>query len=95
MGLTDPLSAITLLVFFLFGIMIGLVVSVSWASRLEDNCHSLLRAAPSALCEGVRIFQGLYVRRGTWPGNRRPRPRGTGTRSGRRGPDEDGKESQR
>jgi hypothetical protein len=98
MGLNDQLdqlSAIAILLVFLFGITIGLVASVSWASRLEDGCHSLLDAAPSVLCEGVRVFQRLYVGRDRWPANRPPGPGGTRTRPGRHGPDEHGTETQR
>ena len=84
---SDQFTAMSVLIVFLFGIVLGLAVSVSWASRLEDNCHSLPGPAPSALAEGVRVFQGLYTRRDRLPGNGRHRPGGTRARPGWRGPD--------
>jgi hypothetical protein len=86
---TDQVTALSVLIVFLVGITIGVVVSVSWAARLEDNCHSLFGEAPSVLCEGVRVFQGLYLRRGRGPGVGRPRTT-SGTRPGWRSPGEPG-----
>jgi hypothetical protein len=61
MGLPTQLSAITALIDILFGIMIGIVLSASWASRREDQCRSLLSVAPDAICAGVRVLNGLYT----------------------------------
>jgi len=61
MGLPTQLSAIVALVDILFGIMIGIVLSASWASRREDRCRSLLSVAPDAVCAGVRVLHGLYT----------------------------------
>lgn len=75
MELTEQLTAIGILVDFLFGVMIGLILSVSYASRLEDYCYSLLTRAPHPICDGARILQGVYVRGGNspaWPRSRRP-----------------------
>jgi hypothetical protein len=81
MELTEQLMAIGILVDFLFGVMIGLVLSVSYASRLEDHRYSLLTTAPHPICDGARIFQGVYVR----GGDSQARP-GTGRRGARRVP---------
>jgi hypothetical protein len=61
MGLPTQLSAIVILVDILFGIMTGIVLSASWASRREDYCRSLLSVAPDAICAGVRVLNGLYT----------------------------------
>jgi hypothetical protein len=61
MGLPTQLSAITALIGILFGTMIGIVLSASWASRREDQCRSLLSVAPDAICAGVRVLYGLYT----------------------------------
>jgi hypothetical protein len=55
------LSAVLIPIDFLFGILIGLVLSASWASLREDYCRSLLRVAPDAVCAGVRVLNGLYT----------------------------------
>ena len=53
------LSVIVIMIDFLFGITIGIVLSASWASLSEDHCRSLLKAAPDAVCAGVRVLNGL------------------------------------
>jgi hypothetical protein len=45
----------------MFGISVGLVLSVTWASVREDRCRSLLNVAPDAVCAGVRVLMGLYT----------------------------------
>jgi hypothetical protein len=55
------LSAVLIPIDFLFGVLIGLVLSASWASLREDHCRSLLRVAPDAVCAGVRVLNGLYT----------------------------------
>ena len=90
MGLMEQLSAITILVDFLFGITIGLVLSVSWASLREDGRYSLLRAAPDPICEGVRVFQRPYVRGGRPAAGSGRRSGHTGRQPGRRDPDDYG-----
>ena len=55
------ISAILTFIDFLFGIAIGLVLSVSWASVREDYRRSLLTVAPDAVCAGVRVFNRLYT----------------------------------
>jgi hypothetical protein len=61
MGSTDALLAIMLLVGFLGGIVLGIIVIVSIASRREDAHYSLDRAAPDAACGGVRRLNQAWV----------------------------------
>jgi hypothetical protein len=61
MGLPTQLSAIAALIDILFEIIIGIVLSASWASRREDHCRSLLSVAPDPICAGVRVLIGLYT----------------------------------
>jgi hypothetical protein len=61
MSLVEQLSAITLLVDFLFGVMFGVVGSASLASRREDLGYSLTHAPPDTLCEGARVIHGVYT----------------------------------
>lgn len=55
------LSAVLIPIDFLFGILIGLVLSASWASVREDRNRSLFTVAPDAICAGVRVLNGLYT----------------------------------
>ena len=55
------LSVVLIPIDFLFGILLGLVLSASWASLREDHCRSLLSVAPDAVCAGVRVLNGLYT----------------------------------
>ena len=55
------ISAIVTFTDFLFGIAIGLVLCVSWASLREDYHRSLLSVAPDAVCAGVRVLNRLYT----------------------------------
>jgi hypothetical protein len=61
MGQMAQFSVFVILVDFLFGISIGIVLSASWASLREDHYRSLLKAAPDAVCAGVRVLNGLYT----------------------------------
>jgi hypothetical protein len=89
MGFIEQLSAMAILVDFLFGIAIGLVLGASRASLTEDSLYSLLAAAPDLLCEGARVFQGVYTRNGAESAARRVGPRGPARRNpGGRDPDE-------
>jgi hypothetical protein len=89
MGLIEQLSAVAILVDFLFGIAIGLVLSVSCASLREDSRRSLLSAAPGPLRDGVRVFQGVYIRGGYRSAAHRVGPGGGAHRDpGGRDPDE-------
>jgi hypothetical protein len=66
-------SAVELLlavsVFFTTGVITGIVLLVSAASRREDRRAKLSREAPDAWSQAGRFLTGLYVRR---PGDDRP-----------------------
>jgi hypothetical protein len=61
--------AIFLLIAFIGGVIIGVVVIVSIASRREDRLFSLTGEAPDAVCRGARRFTGVWTR-GGWPVDR-------------------------
>jgi hypothetical protein len=61
MGSTGALMAILLLIGFLGGVMIGVLVLVSAASRHEDRNYSLDRDAPNAAFRGVRRLNRVWV----------------------------------
>jgi hypothetical protein len=65
MSFIEQLTAITLLVDFLFGVMFGVVGSASLASRREDFDYSLTHAPPDPLCDGARVIHGVYTRGGS------------------------------
>ncbi len=93
MSFIEQLSAITLLIDFLLGVMFGVVGSASLASRREDRDYSLVHAPPDSLCDGVRVIQGVYTRGDRWVSDaRRATPMGGGG-DGRPGGD-DGSGSQ-
>jgi hypothetical protein len=58
--------AIFLLVAFIAGVVLGVVVIVSVASRREDRLFSLTGEAPDAVCRGARRLVGAGTR-GGWP----------------------------
>jgi hypothetical protein len=66
MSFIEQLSAIALLIDFLFGVTFGVVGSASLASRREDRDYSLVHAPPDLLCDGVRMIQGVYTRGDSW-----------------------------
>ena len=66
MSFIEQLSAIALLIDFLFGVTFGLVGSASLASRREDRDYSLVHAPPDSLCDGVRMSQGVCTRGHGW-----------------------------
>jgi hypothetical protein len=66
MSFIEQLSAIALLIDFLFGVTFGIVGSASIASRREDRDYSLVHAPPDLLCDGVRLIQGVYTRGDGW-----------------------------
>jgi len=61
MNFFEQLLTIVILIDISFGIMMGIVLSASWASLREDHCRSLLSVAPDAICAGVRVLNGLYT----------------------------------
>lgn len=62
MFLVDDLASLAVLIDFLVGVVVGLFGSVALASRWEDRRYSLLSLAPDPLCDGARVFQGVYTR---------------------------------
>src|ERR1700722_3711466 len=66
MSFIEQLSAIALLIDFLVGVAFGVFGSASLASRREDREYSLVHAPPDPLCDGVRVFQGVYTRGDGW-----------------------------
>lgn len=62
----EAAAAIFLLIVFIGGAVIGVIVTVSIASRREDRQFSLTREAPDAMCRGARRFTGVWSR-GNWP----------------------------
>jgi hypothetical protein len=50
------------LMVFVVGIVIGVVVAVSFASRREDRRFSLRGEAPDPACQGARRVLGVWVR---------------------------------
>ena len=84
MGSTDALMAIILLIGFLGGVMIGVIVIVSAASRHEDRNYSLDRDAPNAACRGARRFNRVWVLgRAVKPAGYQPIPAADGRNSQR------------
>jgi hypothetical protein len=61
MNFVEQLSAMALLIDFLFGVIFGVVGSASLASRREDHEFTLLKAAPGPVCAGVRVIHGVYT----------------------------------
>jgi hypothetical protein len=60
------MSAVDLLtigVVFIFGVVMGVVLLVSLASRREDRRARLSREAPDRVAHAGRLLTGLYVRR--------------------------------
>lgn len=47
---------------FVLGIVIGVVLVVSFASRREDRLYSLWGDAPDPACQGARRLLGVWVR---------------------------------
>lgn len=62
MGGVEATAVIMLLVGFLGGVMVGIIVIVSVASRREDRRHSLTGEAPGPASEGARWLTGVGVR---------------------------------
>lgn len=62
MNFVEQLSAIVLLVDFLFGVACGVVGGASHGSTHEDRKQTLLGGAPDALSDGARVIYGLYRR---------------------------------
>lgn len=61
MGSVEVAAATVILVAFAIGIVIGVVLVVSFASRREDRLKSLWGEAPDPACRGVRRLVGAGV----------------------------------
>jgi hypothetical protein len=97
MSFIEQLSAIALLIDFLFGVTFGVVGSASLASRREDREYSLVHAPPDPLCDGVRMIQGVYTRGDSWVSDARRAAAlgGNGRPGGNDGPGSQGQETER
>jgi hypothetical protein len=97
MSFIEQLSAIALLIDFLFGVTFGIVGSASLASRREDREYSLVHAPPDPLGAGARVIQGVYTRGDRWVSDaRRSAAQGdNGRPGGNDGSDSPGQETER
>jgi hypothetical protein len=66
MSSAEVAVAIFLLIAFIGGVVLGVIVIVSIASKREDRLYSLTRQAPDAMCRGARLLVGVGTR-GGWP----------------------------
>lgn len=55
------LTAISLLIVFLFGVMCGVIGSAAHGSRFEDRGYTLLGASPNPVSAGGRVIHGVYT----------------------------------
>lgn len=61
MNFIEQLTAISLLIDFLFGVVCGVVGSAAHGSRREDRGYTLLGAAPDPVSAGARVIHGVYT----------------------------------
>jgi hypothetical protein len=61
MNFIDQLTAIALLIDFLFGVTCGMVGSAAHGSRREERGYTLLGAAPDPVSAGARVIHGVYT----------------------------------
>jgi hypothetical protein len=69
----EVVAAMGILFAFTIGIVIGVALIISIASRREDHLFSLWGEAPDVACRGARRLVGLWVRGGR-PDEEFPRP---------------------
>jgi hypothetical protein len=62
MSSVEVAAGIGILGIFILGIVIGIVLVVSFASRREDRLYSLWGEAPDPACQGARRLLGVWVR---------------------------------
>jgi hypothetical protein len=62
MNFIEALTAIAILIDFLFGVTFGFVGGAILGSRREDYNCSLLQVAPDPLSAGARVIHGLFTR---------------------------------
>jgi hypothetical protein len=58
----EALTAIAILIDFLFGVTFGFVGGAIFGSRREDYYYSLVGAAPDPLSAGARVVHGVFTR---------------------------------
>jgi hypothetical protein len=83
MNFVEALSAIAILIDFLFGVTFGVVGGARLGSRREDQHYTLLKAAPDPLSAGARVIHGLFTRddgylQGLLPGGAEAAPNSDG-----------------
>jgi hypothetical protein len=62
MNLVEQLTAIAILIDFLFGVSFGVVSGAILGSRREDYEMTLLGEAPDPLSAGARVIYGVFTR---------------------------------
>ena len=62
MSVLEVAAAMGILFALGMGIVIGIVLIVSFASRREDRLYSLWGEAPDPACRGARRLLGVWVR---------------------------------
>jgi hypothetical protein len=62
MNFIEQLTAVALLIDFLFGVTCGFIGSAARGSRREDRDYTLLGAAPDPISAGARVIHGVYTR---------------------------------
>ena len=62
MSSIEVAAGVGILGVFVLGIVIGIVLVVSFASRREDRRFSLWGKAPDPACQGARLLLGVWVR---------------------------------
>ena len=62
MNFVEALTAIAILIDFLFGVTFGFVGGAILGSRREDYNYSLLQVAPDPLSAGARVIHGVFTR---------------------------------
>jgi hypothetical protein len=62
MNFVEQLTAIAILIDFLFGVTFGVVGGAILGSRREDYEQSLLGSAPDPLSAGARVIYGVFTR---------------------------------
>ena len=92
MNFVAALTAIAILIDFLFGVTFGFVGGAILGSRREDSYYTLLQAAPGPLSAGARVIHGVFTRDDGYL--RGLRPGGADTASNPDGDDESGSQGQ-
>jgi hypothetical protein len=62
MNFVEQLTAIAILIDFLFGVTFGIIGAAIIGSRREDYEKSVLGDAPDPLSAGARVIHGVFTR---------------------------------